>query len=47
MAVFDDFWKALTTAISGLAVGALKDYKDQVVKDGQAFADNLKSDLTI
>ena len=46
MAVFDDFWKALTSGIEGLAVGALKDYKAQVVKDGQDFAQALKTDLT-
>ena len=45
MSVFDDFWKALASAIGGLAVGALKDYKDSVVADGLAFANSMKSDL--
>ncbi|HUI29329.1 MAG TPA: hypothetical protein VLX91_03855 [Candidatus Acidoferrales bacterium] len=47
MSEFDDFWKALTAGIENLAVGALKDYKDQVVKDGQDFANALKADLTL
>ena len=45
MATFDDFWGALTGAVAKLATGALADYKAQVVADGQAFAEKLKSDL--
>jgi len=45
MAVFDDFWKALAAGIEGLAVGTFANYKEQVIKDGQAFAQKLKDDL--
>ena len=45
MSTFDNLWTELVSAIGGLATGALKNYKDQVLKDGQAFTDKLKTDL--
>jgi hypothetical protein len=47
MTPIDDYWKKLAEGIGGLAVGTLKEYKDQVQKDGKAFTDKIKSDVEL